>query len=246
MTEPERDPLSWKIGDVRITRLVELKTSTLGAHLLPDASPEALAPYAWLRPFLDDQNRLVLSIHCLVIETSDRLIVVDTCIGNDKVRSYPAWNLIQTDFLTRFEAAGFELDRVDTVLCTHLHVDHVGWNTRLVDGRWRPTFPNARYLYAEKEWSHARVEPQEFGPLLDDSVQPIFDAGLADLVSSEHRVAPEIALTPTEGHTPGHVSILIDSGGEQAVITGDMMHHPCQIPQPVWSIIDEVDAVASA
>ncbi len=238
--------LRWQIGDVLVTRLVELTTASLGRHLLPMATTEALSPYGWMAPFLDEHGRLLLSVHCLILETPDRLIVVDTCIGDDKVRTYPAWNLRQTDFLERFTAAGFELDRVDTVLCTHMHVDHVEWNTRLVDGRWQPTFRNARYLYAEKEWAHWKTERQEFGPVLDDSIRPIFDAGLADLVSSEHHVANEIALMPTEGHTPGHVSVEIDSRGERAIITGDMIHHPCQIPHPEWSSTADTDQAASA
>ncbi len=141
-----------------------------------------------------------------------------------------------------FVAAGFALDRVDTVLCTHMHVDHVGWNTRLVDGRWEPTFRNARYLFAEKEWQHWSVEPQEYGPVFADSVQPIFDCGLATLVE---RVAPrhrrDRRSNRRPGHTPGHVSVHITSRGEEAVITGDMIHHPCQIVHPDWSSTADVD-----
>jgi glyoxylase-like metal-dependent hydrolase (beta-lactamase superfamily II) len=188
----------------------------------------------------------VLSIHALVLETKDRCLVVDTCIGNDKERSYPRWNRMQGRFLQDFVGAGFALDRVDTVLCTHMHVDHVGWNTRLVNGRWEPTFENARYLFAEKEWIHWSREPQEYGPVIEDSVQPIFDRGLADLVSESHCVCEEISLEPTPGHTPGHVSVHITSRGEEAVITGDMIHHPCQIMRPEWSSTADVNPDAAA
>lgn len=239
-------PLVWQVGQVAITRLVELTTASLGPHLLPQADPTALAPYPWLQPFLDERQQLVLSMHSLVLRTPDRLLVVDTCIGNDKTRSYPRWNLMQSDFLERFQAAGFVLEAVDTVLCTHMHVDHVGWNTRLVDGRWAPTFSQARYLYATQEWDHWRREPQEYGPVIEDSVQPIFDAGLADLVPAVHQVCPEVRLIPTPGHTPGHVSVLIESAGERAVITGDMLHHPCQIAHPEWSSTADVDQQVSA
>lgn len=238
--------LTWQVGEVTVTRLVELTTASLGPHLLPQASPQAMAPYPWLAPFLDERQRLVLSMHALIVQTPGRLLVVDTCVGNDKERSYPRWNHMQSDFLERFVAAGFTLEAVDTVLCTHMHVDHVGWNTRLVDGRWQPTFPGARYLYAEAEWQHWRTEPQEYGPVIEDSVQPIFDAGLADLVAPTHQVCPEVQLLPTPGHTPGHVSVLIESVGERAVITGDMIHHPCQIPHPEWSSTADVDAQHSA
>lgn len=238
--------LTWQIGDVRITQIVELTTASLGPYLLPQATPEELDAIDWLWPFVDAQKRIVLSIHCLVLETRDQCVVVDTCIGNDKERTYPRWNHMQGRFLDDFVERGFALDRVDTVLCTHMHVDHVGWNTRLVDGRWEPTFANARYLFAEKEWRHWSREPQEYGPVVEDSVQPIFDRGLADLVSETHRVTDEITLEPTPGHTPGHVSVHITSRGEEAVITGDMIHHPCQIAHPRWSSSADVDPFVSA
>jgi len=238
--------LHWQVGDVRITRIVELTTASLGPHLLPQATPEQLRQLSWLGPFVDADHRIVLSIHSLVVQTRDACIVVDTCIGNDKARSYPRWNQMQGRFLADFESAGFDVQKVDRVLCTHMHVDHVGWNTRRVDGRWVPTFPNARYLFAESEWAHWRVEPQSYGPVIEDSVQPIFDAGLADLVAGDCRVSDEVRLEPTPGHTPGHVSVHITSRGEEAVITGDMIHHPCQIAHPDWSSTADVDPARSA
>jgi len=237
--------LNWQIGDVRITQVVELTTASLGPHLLPQATPEYLESVPWLSPFVQD-GRIILSIHMLVIQSRGQTIVVDTCIGNDKPRSYPRWNQMQGDFLNRFEAAGFRTDRVDTVLCTHMHVDHVGWSTRLLNDRWVPTFGNARYLYAEAEYAHWKVEPQIYGPVFEDSVQPVFDAGLADLVGVSHRINDEIWLEPTPGHTPGHVSVHVASRGEEAVITGDMIHHPCQIHQPEWSSLADWDAHMSA
>ncbi len=227
--------LKWQIGKVKITQMVELTTASLGPYLLPQATPEALGRLPWIRPFVDEQGRIVLSIHSLILESEGRLLMVDTCIGNDKERTYPRWNRMQTGFLDSLATAGFRPEAFDTVLCTHMHVDHVGWNTRLVDGVWQPTFENARYLYAEDEWAHWCNEPQEYGPVIEDSVQPIFDAGLADLVRPDHRVTDEVWLEPTPGHTPGHVSIHIASEGEEAVITGDMIHHPCQIAHADWS-----------
>ncbi len=238
--------LKWQIGDVRVTQIVELTTASLGPYLLPQATPEVLSGLPWLTPFLNAEGKLVLSMHALVVESREQIVLVDTCIGNDKPRSYPRWNLMQTDFLDRFQAAGFALDRVDTVLCTHMHVDHVGWNTRLVEGCWQPTFNRARYLFAEDEWAYWKDEPQEYGPVIEDSVQPVFDAGLADLVKHDHRITDEVWLEPTPGHTPGHVSVHISSRGEQAVITGDMIHHPCQIAHPQWSSTADWDQQASA
>ena len=238
--------LKWRIGDVKITQVVELTTASLGPYLLPQATPEEMDRLPWIKPFVDDRQRLVLSIHALVIESGGETLMVDTCIGNDKERTYPAWNRMQRSFLEDFAAAGFALERVDKVMCTHLHVDHVGWNTRLVDGRWMPTFENADYLFAEAEWDHWRVEEQEYGPVIEDSVQPIFDAGKAVLVAQDHRINDEIRFEPTPGHTPGHVSIHIASRGEEAVITGDMIHHPCQIAHPHWSSVADTDQNQSA
>lgn len=238
--------LTWQVGDVTITQIVELTTASLGPHLLPQATPAEMQAIPWITPFVDDQSKLVLSMHSLIIESQGQTIMVDTCIGNDKERTYPRWNKMQGEYLEKLASAGFTTEQFDTVLCTHMHVDHVGWNTRLVDNRWQPTFSKARYLYAREEWAHWREEEQEYGPVIEDSVQPIFDAGLATLVESTHQVNDEIVLEPTPGHTPGHVSIHITSRDEEAIITGDMIHHPCQIKHPNWSSTADVDASQSA
>ena len=241
------NPLRWRVGDVRITRVVELTSASIGGYILPQANADNIAAIDWIGPFVDDAGKLVMSFHSLIVESRDQTIVVDTCIGNDKVRGYPRWNRMQSSFLADFAAAGFEIERVDTVLCTHMHVDHVGWNTRLVDGRWQPTFAAARYLYARDEWTHWRRQSQEeYGPIIEDSVQPIFDAGLADLVDADATINDEVRLVPTPGHTPGHVSVAIRSRGEEAIITGDMIHHPCQIAHPDWSTTADSDQAWAA
>lgn len=234
--------MKWQIGDVTITRVVELTSASIGGYILPQATAEEIGAIDWIGPFVDEDKKLVLSFHSLIVESGGQTVVVDTCIGNDKERNYPRWNRMQSSFLSDFAEAGFDVDRVDTVLCTHMHVDHVGWNTRLVDGQWEPTFRNARYLYAQDEWAHWQNETtEEYGPIIDDSVRPIFAAGLADIVPGDHPVSPEIRLEPTPGHTPGHVSVHISSRGEEAVITGDMIHHPCQIAHPDWSTTADTD-----
>jgi glyoxylase-like metal-dependent hydrolase (beta-lactamase superfamily II) len=238
--------LKWQIGEVSVTQIVELSTASLGPYLLPQADPGALLEVPWLRPFIDENGRIVLSVHALVVESEGERLIVDTCIGNDKERTYPRWNRMQTDFLDRLAQAGYPPETIDTVMCTHMHVDHVGWNTRLTDDGWVPTFTRARYLFAEDEWAYWQREPQEFGPVVEDSVQPIFDAGLAEVVGQTHRVTDEVWLEPTPGHTPGHVSVHIASAGEEAIITGDMIHHPCQIAHPEWSSSADWNQEASA
>ncbi|MFP6816955.1 MAG: MBL fold metallo-hydrolase [Pseudomonadales bacterium] len=227
----------WQIGDVKVTRVVEMEVTGGSRFILPDATRDACLPMEWLKPhFIDDAGNLVMSIHALVIDTGDRRVVVDTCIGNDKQRSIPNWTNLQTSFLADLTGAGYPRESIDTVLCTHLHVDHVGWNTMLVDGEWVPTFPNARYLVADKEfqyWDSAEADQLNEG-IMGDSVRPIADAGLMDLVDWEHKLCEEIWLEPTPGHTPGHVSVHIRSAGAEALITGDCIHHPCQMTRTDW------------
>lgn len=224
----------WQIGKVKVTRVVEMEVTGGTRFILPDATREAVRGYRWLHPhFMDDAGNLVMSIHALVVDTGERRIVVDTCIGNDKQRAIPTWSNLQTSFLADLETAGYPPASIDTVLCTHLHVDHVGWNTMLVDGEWVPTFPEARYLVAETEWRYWRdVESSQ--DVLADSVRPVVDAGLVDFVAENHRLCDEVWLEPTPGHTPGHVSVRIASEGEDALITGDCIHHPCQMTRTDW------------
>jgi len=234
----------WKVGGVTITRIVELEIAGGTRFILPDATREACLELDWMRPhFMDAEGNLVMSVHALVVDTGERRIVVDTCIGNDKQRSIPNWTNLQTSFLDDLAAAGYPRESIDTVLCTHLHVDHVGWNTMLVNGEWLPTFPNARYLLAEPEWRHwdANDDDPMNENVLDDSVRPVFAAGLVDLVDWEHRVCDEVWLEPTPGHTPGHVSIHIRSRGQDALITGDCIHHPCQLSRTDWCSSADTD-----
>ena len=243
--------LQWKIGSVTVTRVVELETPVPydPAHpFLREATPERLREMPWLYPhFVTEEGHLKLSIHALVVKAPGLTLVVDTCVGNDKPRTLMGGVALQTAFLESLSAAGVTPESVDAVVCTHLHVDHVGWNTRLQDGCWVPTFPNARYLIGRREYEHWSAEgDSEQQTILADSVKPIFDAGLATLVEMDHRISPEISLTPTPGHTPGHVSVLIESQGARALITGDMLHHPCQFGHPEWSPPFDSDPHAGA
>jgi glyoxylase-like metal-dependent hydrolase (beta-lactamase superfamily II) len=229
-------PRAWQVGAVRIVQVVESKGASPPSFFYPGVAPEDIQRHAWLRPhFAHQDGRMFASIHAFVIESCARRIVVDTCVGNDKEREVAMWNRLQGPFLERLEAAGFAPASIDVVLCTHLHVDHVGWNTRRVEGRWVPTFPNARYLFGRVELAHWLASTgEEDRRIMADSVRPILDAGLAEPVEAGHAVTPEVRLEPTPGHTPGHVSVRIRSQGAEAVITGDLMHHPVQCAEPHW------------
>jgi glyoxylase-like metal-dependent hydrolase (beta-lactamase superfamily II) len=256
--EPTR---RWKVGSVTVTKVSEgvlesgLDAPSPEEGFLGQASCEALLAIEWLRPdFVTEQGDVRLAFHALVIETSTRRIVVDTCVGNDKGRpQQPFWDHLGLPFLQNFAAAGFAREAIDTVVCTHLHVDHVGWNTMKVDGRWVPTFPNARYLIGRTEYEHCyglgrdgrdgdSLHPAVF---MEDSIQPVFDAGLVDLVDANERICDEVCLVPTHGHTVGHVSVLIESAGQRAIITGDTIHHPCQLTHPDWAVRADSDKAAA-
>jgi hypothetical protein len=211
---------TWQIGDFTVSRIVEMEVAGGTRFILPDATRDAASDISWLNPhFADDDGNLIMSIHALVIDTGDQRIIVDTCIGNDKPRNVPNWNNLQTSFLQDLEAAGYPRESIDTVLCTHLHVDHVGWNTMLVNGEWVPTFPNARYLLAQKEfdyWMNGGIGDDEdaYGDVLGDSVQPVVDAGLVDLVDWEHagplQCPPAIQWSRSAHHRRLHSSSLSD------------------------------------
>ena len=241
--------LSWRIGRVKVTRVVEMELPVkAGAEFfMPQATPEALRKSPWLYPdFVSEDEIMQMSVHALLVETPGLRLVVDTCIGNDKPRGMLRNRPLATSFLKDFEATGWTRESVDAVICTHLHVDHVGWNTMLEDGKWVPTFPNARYFIGRREYEHWSGEAgEEQQAILSDSVRPIFEAGLAELVELDHRISPEIRLMPTTGHTPGHVSVVIESKGETAIITGDMLHHPAQIGRPDWTPAFDSDKDAS-
>jgi glyoxylase-like metal-dependent hydrolase (beta-lactamase superfamily II) len=252
----------WQVGDVKITRIAELRNVRWPNFVFRSLSVDEVREQEWLLPnHATPEGQLISSTHAFVIECGSRKIIVDTCVGNDKVRKWPAWNDLQGPFLRCLEDAGHSPYSIDTVFCTHLHVDHVGWNTKLVDGRWVATFPNAQYLFCREEWEHwskendqerdGDVTPQvaqgvlEARAVFEDSLRPIVDAGLHKLVEANHALCEEIFLEPTPGHTPGHVSVHISSRGEEAVITGDLVHHPIQLAKPRASSTFDFDGARS-
>lgn len=239
--------MSWQVGNVTVTKVVEMEQPLPVSGLLADATPEALAPHLdWLSPhFADDEGMTRLSIHALVVESEGRRIVVDTCVGD---RAIPGLDGLRgpSDFPDRLAAAGFAVDTIDTVCCTHLHFDHVGWNTRLDGGQWVPTFPNARYLFCRAEYEHWMAEPGGYALNCADTVTPVVDAGQAELVEPDHRLTGEVSFVPTPGHSPAHVSVLVESEGERALITGDATHHPVQWAEPDWGMHADWDSAMAA
>jgi glyoxylase-like metal-dependent hydrolase (beta-lactamase superfamily II) len=226
----------WQIGDVQVTRIVEVNShqdpfTMLSAECAPDMGKD----YPWLIPhFATPEGIMKISFQAFALKTPTKTIIVDTCIGKDRDSEFPIFSHMQSDYLQDLVAAGYEPDKVDIVLCTHLHFDHVGWNTQLVDGKFVPTFPNARYLFSKREYEHwQELRPGNSHVMhFRDAIDPVVDAGLVDYVAENHQVTPEVSLFATPGHTPHHVSVLIRSRGEQAVITGDLMHHPIQLARP--------------
>lgn len=237
--------LKWTIGDVTITRIVELELAVPYSDKRPyirEARPDALAQMPWLYPhFVTPEGHMMTAVHALLVQAPGLRLIVDTCIGNDKPRRMTRGFALSTPFLASMQELGWSRDSVQAVVCTHLHVDHVGWNTMREGDRFVPTFPRARYLigraehdhWHERKHEHADIEAERRA-LFADSVQPLFDAGLVDLVDTDHRLGAELRLVPTPGHTPGHVSVSIESRGERGLITGDVMHHPCQVGRPDW------------
>jgi glyoxylase-like metal-dependent hydrolase (beta-lactamase superfamily II) len=242
------------MGQIVIRRIVESICAEFDAlSFFPETTREDWARHrAWMEPWALDpvSGKLVLPIQAFLVRTRHHTILIDTCVGNHKPRPLrPFWHMQKLNtFLPRLSAAGVAPEDVDYVMCTHLHWDHVGWNTQLRDGRWVPTFPNAKYIFAELEWeSFEELHRRDPQPHLVDSILPVMEAGQAQLVGGDFALDDEVWLEPTPGHTPGHVCVHLASQGAQAVITGDCIHSPVQCLEPGWIMRADLDpALASA
>jgi glyoxylase-like metal-dependent hydrolase (beta-lactamase superfamily II) len=232
------------IGNATIEKVEEIcGPGFKPARMFPKFNQEAFdAQKSWMVPHHVEpgSDRLIGSVHTWVVKTGRHTILIDTCLGNHKARHNPGWNQLNTPFLERLQACGCHPDSVDFVMCTHLHVDHVGWNTRLENGRWVPTFRNARYLFARREYAHWETEhktkgAETNGGSFDDSVLPVVEAGKAVMIDSDHQPDPLLTIRDYPGHTPGSIAINLTDGGQHACFSGDIMHHPIQVYHPDWS-----------
>ncbi|MFP6698693.1 MAG: MBL fold metallo-hydrolase [Alphaproteobacteria bacterium] len=244
------------IGQFEINRVIESEGPFLEVQsFIPDADQAVVeANRDWLMPrFIEPaSNKIILNIQSYILRTPRHTILVDTCVGNDKPRpGRPMFDRLSLPYLADLAAAGVRPEEIDFVLCTHLHVDHAGWNTQLINGRWVPTFPNAKYIFARTEyefWERRHLDGSE-GPVpnvYDDSILPVMQAGQAVLVDADHQIDDGLWFEPAPGHTPGNVVVNLQSQGATGVLTGDVMHHPLQLIRPEWSSRACEDPVQSA
>ena len=243
----------YQLGDVIVDRIVEsICTDFVALKFYPETTPEDWEHHGkWMAPwaYLPDTGNIILTIQAFLVRTRHHTILVDTCVGDDKPRpARPFWDMMKLNtFLPRLKAVGVTPDQVDYVMCTHMHPDHVGWNTRLHNGRWVPTFPNAKYLFTEAEWQSTQAL-HEHNPIphFVDSVLPVMQAGQAELVKSDFVLDDEVRLEPSPGHTMGHVCVGLSSKGQNAVITGDCIHSPVQCLEPAWVMRADIDSALAA
>lgn len=237
-----------RIGRFQVDRVVENQGPFAPVDfILPTADMARIEAHAhWVRPrYLSEDGKLVMSFHSYVLQTPRHRILIDSCVGNDKQRpARPNWHLQQGTYLRSLASLGLAPEDIDFVCCTHLHADHVGWNTRLQDGRWVPTFPKARYVFARSEYAHweqshrqalARGEPAINHGSFADSVLPVVDAGQAELVSEDFEFEEGVYLAAARGHTPGTCCLHAHSQGQRGIFSGDVLHTPIQLLDLSWN-----------
>lgn len=233
----------FRFGDMSIEKVTEMQGPGFAPEFLfPHWDPAVLAQNRDLMVpecFDEVQGKFIASVHTWVLRTRHHTILIDSCAGNHKERpSLPRFHQLNLPFLKRLDEAGVHPEEVDYVMCTHLHADHCGWNTQLVDGRWIPTFPNAKYVFSKNEhdhWQGAAGREGFHANVFIDSVLPVIAAGQALIVDGEASVGDGLIFRPTPGHSPGHVAITLDYGGHKGVFGGDIMHQPLQVLRPDWN-----------
>jgi glyoxylase-like metal-dependent hydrolase (beta-lactamase superfamily II) len=243
-----------RIGAAIAARVEETYEPNFSAvKFFPDWDPAVVQEHgAWLAPDHYDpaSGYLKLSVHSWLLTVGGKRILIDACVGNHKPRSArPMWHMLETPYLSRLAAAGARPEQIDMVMCTHLHVDHIGWNTRLENGRWVPTFPNARYVFSKEDYEHylAIDRDPERGPAnlgsFRDSILPVVEAGLAQMVSGAAALDESLSVEPAPGHTPGTIAIKFESRGAKAIFCGDILHHALQVYRPEWNSFACADAL---
>ena len=233
-------------GSISISRIIDMEDAAFPASALyPDATPEHIKNLSkrFGRQYINsDSLELYLSFHSFIVKTKRHTILVDACIGNDKERpGRPMWTKRSGPFLDNLHKQGFSPEDIDYVMCTHLHADHVGWNTRCLNGEWVPTFPNAQYLFGKKEfkfWKEFQARSKD--PIMygshADSILPVMKSGQGLLIEGNHEIVDGVFTEPAYGHTPGNLVLNVTEGSKTlAVICGDVMHHPLQLAHPEWS-----------
>lgn len=233
-------------GDIRVDAIQEFDFSYAVDWLFPNGTREDVAEQEhWLGPSLVEPGTLALKVrmHMYLIRTRHHTILFDTCCGNDKERpDFPEWHHLRTPFLENLARGGVLPEQVDFVMCSHMHADHINWNTRLENGEWVPTFPKARYLMSKGEFETWRediasglAKPHRKQPWVD-SILPVVDRGLATFVDDDHvienKLPDEVRYMPLHGHTKHHCGLYLRSGSKDAIFSGDAIHHPIQLVRP--------------
>ncbi len=238
-----------KIGDIEVWRILEINAPFLPPEMLwPDAGPDVAKVIEQHVPGSIDAatGALILPVQGFLLKTPQHIVLVDACVGNDKTNQLPDWHQRSDNrFMSALTAAGVGPEDVDYVLCTHLHTDHVGWNTRMVDGRWVPTFPNAKYLMTAIDENFTRTT-ERFAAMYAESVSPVIAAGQAQLIETDFALSDEVWVEPSHGHTPGHLCVRLRSKGAEATVTGDAFHSPMQLQKPDWIFAADADGAQAA
>ena len=249
-----------RLGRMTVHKVHEMDSPTPLLAQLPGTTAADLAALRrWYTPPDDELTHdpetscMTFGVHSWVIEVDGQVILVDSCCGNDKDRAIPEVHRLGTDYLGNLRRAGFAPEDIDLVMCTHLHFDHVGWNTRLHNGKWVPTFPNAKYLFGRRDYEFMQSNPAgeevHYAAFLD-SIMPVMDAGLGILVDEDHVAHREIGdgiwLEPAFGHSPGCCTLHGEAGGPPAIFWGDVIHHPLQMIRPDLPFAFDTDPAAAS